>query len=173
MHNNFTSLQKHRKAHAPIREQLSKSAHLPDPTRAGTKYPIRGKPSLRSTVTSVTLVNLRGGLVYVIGVWVLWLRWSLWLEDRSLWSYDVLQVLCHAHIICSSIYILHAWFRWSSIGTPVSLERAMSEQNYVDQGGNVVGVNQRALIDKMLARYSTDFGPLRELLQNADDAGSY
>ncbi len=42
-----TFLQKHRKPHAWIREQLSKSAHLPEPTHAGTKYPVRGNPSLR------------------------------------------------------------------------------------------------------------------------------
>ena len=44
---NHTFLQKHRKPHAWIREQFSKSAHLPDPTHAGTKYPVRGNPSLR------------------------------------------------------------------------------------------------------------------------------
>ena len=38
---------KHRKAHAPIREQLPKYAHLPDPMHAGTKYPVRENPSLR------------------------------------------------------------------------------------------------------------------------------
>ncbi len=37
-------VQKHRNPHAWIREQLSKSAHLPDPTHAGTKFPVRGKP---------------------------------------------------------------------------------------------------------------------------------
>ena len=37
-------------------------------------------------------------------------------------------------------------------------------------GQGAVCVNQRALIDKMLARYATEFGVLRELLQNADDA---
>ena len=41
---NHTFLQKHRNPHAWIREQLSKSAHLPDPTHAGTKYPVRGTP---------------------------------------------------------------------------------------------------------------------------------
>ena len=41
---NHTFLQKHRKPHAWVREQLSKSAHLPDPTHAGTKYPVRGTP---------------------------------------------------------------------------------------------------------------------------------
>ena len=41
---NHTFLQKHRKPHAWIREQLSKSAHLPDPTHAGTKYPRSGEP---------------------------------------------------------------------------------------------------------------------------------
>ena len=33
-------------------------------------------------------------------------------------------------------------------------------------------VNQRALIDKMLARYSGDYSTFRELIQNADDAGA-
>jgi hypothetical protein len=33
-------------------------------------------------------------------------------------------------------------------------------------------VNQRALIDKVLARYSGEFTVFRELLQNSDDAGS-
>src|SRR5579871_1626845 len=33
-----------------------------------------------------------------------------------------------------------------------------------------VEVNQRMLIDKMLARYSSDFVVCRELIQNADDA---
>ncbi|CAF1674332.1 unnamed protein product, partial [Adineta ricciae] len=35
-----------------------------------------------------------------------------------------------------------------------------------------VEVNQRMLIDKMLARYSSDFVVLRELIQNSDDAQS-
>lgn len=35
-----------------------------------------------------------------------------------------------------------------------------------------VEVNQRALIDKVLARYSGEFTVFRELLQNADDAGA-
>ena len=47
---NHTFLQKHRKPHAWIREQLSKSAHLPDPTHAGTKYPVQGNPSLRQNI---------------------------------------------------------------------------------------------------------------------------
>jgi hypothetical protein len=33
-------------------------------------------------------------------------------------------------------------------------------------------VNQRALIDKVLARYSGEHTVFRELLQNADDAGA-
>lgn len=42
-----------------------------------------------------------------------------------------------------------------------------------DQGEDVsVEVNQRALIDKILARYSGEFTIFRELLQNADDAGA-
>ena len=48
---NFPS--KHRKPHAWIREQLSKSAHLLDPTHAGTKYPRSGEP-LTSTYHTVT-----------------------------------------------------------------------------------------------------------------------
>ncbi|KAG8913137.1 hypothetical protein FRC00_002964, partial [Tulasnella sp. 408] len=35
-----------------------------------------------------------------------------------------------------------------------------------------VQVNQRALIDKVLARYSGEYTVLRELLQNSDDAGA-
>lgn len=35
-----------------------------------------------------------------------------------------------------------------------------------------VTVNQRHLIDKILARYSTDFTVFRELLQNSNDAGA-
>ncbi len=35
-----------------------------------------------------------------------------------------------------------------------------------------VTVNQRALIDKILARYSSDFTVFRELIQNANDAGA-
>lgn len=35
-----------------------------------------------------------------------------------------------------------------------------------------VEVNQRALIDKVLARYSGEFTVFRELLQNSDDAQS-
>jgi hypothetical protein len=35
-----------------------------------------------------------------------------------------------------------------------------------------VEVNQRALIDKVLARYSGEFTVFRELLQNSDDARS-
>jgi hypothetical protein len=35
-----------------------------------------------------------------------------------------------------------------------------------------VEVDQRALVDKMLARYCTDGVVLRELLQNADDSGA-
>lgn len=35
-----------------------------------------------------------------------------------------------------------------------------------------ITVNQRALIDKILARYSAEFTVFRELLQNADDAGA-
>lgn len=35
-----------------------------------------------------------------------------------------------------------------------------------------VEVNQRALIDKILARYATEFSVFRELLQNSNDAAA-
>ena len=35
-----------------------------------------------------------------------------------------------------------------------------------------VSVNQRALIDKVLARYSGEYTVYREMLQNSDDAGA-
>ncbi|KAG9312491.1 hypothetical protein JVU11DRAFT_6878 [Chiua virens] len=40
------------------------------------------------------------------------------------------------------------------------------------EGFKPVLVDQRALVDKMLARYSGEFTVFRELLQNSDDAGS-
>ena len=36
----------------------------------------------------------------------------------------------------------------------------------------MVTVNQKDLIDKMLARYSSDYVVARELIQNGDDAGA-
>lgn len=36
-----------------------------------------------------------------------------------------------------------------------------------------VTVNQRALIDKVLARYSSESTYLREIIQNADDSGAH
>ena len=44
------------------------------------------------------------------------------------------------------------------------LEQATEEE--------AITVNQRALIDKILARYAAEFTVFRELLQNADDAGA-
>ena len=35
-----------------------------------------------------------------------------------------------------------------------------------------VTTDQKALVDKILARYAVDFPSLRELIQNADDAGA-
>ncbi len=49
-------MQKHRKAHAPICEQLSKSIQLPDQTHAGTKYPVWGNPSLRCRYVSMSVL---------------------------------------------------------------------------------------------------------------------
>ncbi|KAL9545960.1 hypothetical protein MBANPS3_006885 [Mucor bainieri] len=46
--------------------------------------------------------------------------------------------------------------------------------NVMDTGGveEKVEVNQRHLIDKILARYSAEYVLYRELMQNADDASS-
>jgi hypothetical protein len=41
---------------------------------------------------------------------------------------------------------------------------------WADGHDESVEVNQRALIDKILARYSGEFTVFRELLQNSDDA---
>uniref|UniRef100_U9T5E2 Sacsin/Nov domain-containing protein n=1 Tax=Rhizophagus irregularis (strain DAOM 181602 / DAOM 197198 / MUCL 43194) TaxID=747089 RepID=U9T5E2_RHIID len=38
--------------------------------------------------------------------------------------------------------------------------------------GELVEINQRCLIDKILARYSSEFVIYRELMQNSDDAKS-
>lgn len=48
-------------------------------------------------------------------------------------------------------------------------QRALTESALPDEA---ITVNQRALIDKILARYSAEFTVFRELLQNADDAGA-
>ncbi|CAG7850452.1 SubName: Full=Uncharacterized protein {ECO:0000313/EMBL:CCA72144.1} [Serendipita indica DSM 11827] len=50
----------------------------------------------------------------------------------------------------------------------------MADRNALWEQGQdeSVEVNQRALIDKVLARYSGEFTVFRELLQNADDAGA-
>ncbi|KAL1527758.1 hypothetical protein AB1Y20_009143 [Prymnesium parvum] len=42
----------------------------------------------------------------------------------------------------------------------------------MEEGRRDVEVDQRALVKKILARYPTPFPPVRELLQNADDAGA-
>ncbi|RIA79159.1 histidine kinase-like ATPase, partial [Glomus cerebriforme] len=56
--------------------------------------------------------------------------------------------------------------------SPMSLDdhRRRVLSNEVDE--EQVEVNQRLLIDKILARYSAEFVVYRELLQNSDDAGS-
>lgn len=48
-------------------------------------------------------------------------------------------------------------------------QRALLDDGRPDEA---ITVNQRALIDKILARYSAEFTVFRELLQNADDAGA-
>ena len=59
-------MQTHRKPHAWIREQRSKSAHLPDPTHARTKYPRSGKPLTPTCV--VRCVCIVALLSYAWGV---------------------------------------------------------------------------------------------------------
>jgi len=54
-------------------------------------------------------------------------------------------------------------------GVPLSQLRSKLAQ----QGSKgLVGVNQRSLIDKLLARYKGEHTVFRELVQNADDAAS-
>lgn len=52
--------------------------------------------------------------------------------------------------------------------------RELAERALLESAGpeEAITVNQRALIDKILARYSAEFTVFRELLQNADDAGA-
>ena len=47
---------------------------------------------------------------------------------------------------------------------------AAEEEEEEDGAYEAVGVNQRHLIDKILARYATEYTLFRELCQNADDA---
>lgn len=52
-------------------------------------------------------------------------------------------------------------------------DEAASRALLLDSGtAEAVTVNQRALIDKILARYAAEFTVFRELIQNADDAGA-
>ncbi|CAF4112088.1 unnamed protein product [Rotaria sp. Silwood2] len=58
-----------------------------------------------------------------------------------------------------------------NIGTYLSSDKLWSK--IINEGEeNRVEVNQRMLIDKMLARYSSEFVVYRELIQNSDDAQS-
>jgi hypothetical protein len=50
-----------------------------------------------------------------------------------------------------------------------NIHKALRES---ESGETQVTVNQRHLIDKILARYSTEFTIFRELLQNSNDAGA-
>eukprot|EP01094_Clydonella_sp_ATCC50884_P010569 TRINITY_DN2026_c0_g1_i1.p1 TRINITY_DN2026_c0_g1~~TRINITY_DN2026_c0_g1_i1.p1 ORF type:complete len:883 (+),score=274.58 TRINITY_DN2026_c0_g1_i1:275-2923(+) len=56
--------------------------------------------------------------------------------------------------------------------TPAFSGRALSALMRRDGQTKAVMVNQRALIDKMLARYAQSNAVIRELAQNADDAGA-
>ena len=48
----------------------------------------------------------------------------------------------------------------------------LRNQTMADGQDSEVTVNTRALIDKVLARYSSEHTTLRELIQNASDAGA-
>ena len=48
----------------------------------------------------------------------------------------------------------------------------MLEKGGVETVEEAVKVNQRALVDKILARYSTEHTLFREMIQNADDASA-
>jgi uncharacterized protein YbcV (DUF1398 family) len=48
----------------------------------------------------------------------------------------------------------------------------LRNQTMADGTDSEVTVNTRALIDKVLARYSSEHTTLRELIQNASDAGA-
>jgi len=50
--------------------------------------------------------------------------------------------------------------------------KALLSQSLVSGTEGKVGVNVRQLVDKMLARYASEYVTFRELLQNADDAGA-
>lgn len=65
----------------------------------------------------------------------------------------------------------HSDFEDSS---PGQLDRMSSLRTAILESGEEIAVetNQRALIDKVLARYSGAFTVYRELLQNSDDAGA-
>ena len=62
---------------------------------------------------------------------------------------------------------------WVGVTTPGRGSLASSSSTQWESGHDeTVEVNQRALIDKVLARYSGEFTVFRELLQNSDDAQS-
>ena len=48
----------------------------------------------------------------------------------------------------------------------------MADARWLHSEKTAVSVNQRALVEKILARYAVDFFLLKELIQNADDAGA-
>lgn len=56
-----------------------------------------------------------------------------------------------------------------TVSRPILTAVSQQWENGYDES---VEVNQRAIIDKVLARYSGEFTVFRELLQNSDDAQS-
>eukprot|EP00966_Prymnesium_polylepis_P295991 6836472-Prymnesium_polylepis.1 len=73
----------------------------------------------------------------------------------------------HSRGCCLSAVV---WSGQPNCGTrkpPLALPPASMEGTRRD-----VEVDQRALVKKILARYPTPFPPIRELVQNADDAGA-
>eukprot|EP01012_Entosiphon_sulcatum_P019370 TRINITY_DN24221_c0_g1_i1.p1 TRINITY_DN24221_c0_g1~~TRINITY_DN24221_c0_g1_i1.p1 ORF type:complete len:1652 (-),score=224.20 TRINITY_DN24221_c0_g1_i1:1896-6830(-) len=85
------------------------------------------------------------------------------------WRLRSLATLCAAAplaVVCWPLRVLRA----KDADTDVFSEFRPSAFN--SAAFQQVKVNQRQLVAKMLARYSTEFGVLRELVQNADDSGS-
>ncbi|KAF8688692.1 hypothetical protein RHS03_09437, partial [Rhizoctonia solani] len=96
-------------------------------------------------------------------------------DDRS-WTGNgrLLSSLCGSQSFALAIAKLDSDYSWAV--TLIRLDNispfmATGKDALWQQGRDeTVEVNQRALIDKVLARYSGEFTVFRELLQNADDA---
>ncbi|CAI6329160.1 unnamed protein product [Periconia digitata] len=73
----------------------------------------------------------------------------------------------HPPLSDTSFHLPHTTFIMASVDFA-----RLRNQTMADGQDSEVTVNTRALIDKVLARYSTEHTTLRELIQNASDAGA-